>query len=1322
MKNNTLWLLVFLLMSITSFSQVQVGSGTYKTEANGTLLRTPFNPAFGYSYAQSIYLSSEINASGNITSIKWYFDGNSALPNSQYLDVYMGVTSKTKFDDLNDFIPINSLTKVYTGGINTFSTPGWKIITLPTPFAYNGEDNLVIAVHEQASGSDGFNQKFHHSLVEDVRSIVTWSDNPAEVDISNPGMSFGTVMNKYVPNIIFGNIKQDCEVPMSLQVKNILDKSASISWLALPQAPAGGSDYYLSTSSVNPVSSTIPTGHINSGNSLELSELESGTQYYMWVRNNCGDGKMSSWSPKLSFMTDCSATDSFSERFDTTPDWALPTCWSKIIRGQNLALNAEVAALAGSNPVSAPKIVELYSGTSDPTSTDVMLVSPAVSNLSAGTHKLEFYARGMHCDLEVGTMSSNNPDAVFVNYRGITLSDNPTLQKFTIEFKDIDLTHKFIAFRVSSRLPLQQPYPFVDMDNISWQAIPTCAQAENLTINSTAIDGAEISWDSNMVAQHQVFVAPITVTDPSNLTPAYTTTLTTQVLAGLSEATSYNVWVRSVCDNEVVAAFSEPIIVRTDCSPISSFNEEFSSAAVPNLPNCWTRIIRGETVSPFAWVSTDDNSNIFSGANIAVSMNNAASLPLDDVILVSPNLSTLPLLATYRMKFFARYSNDHPADLEIGTLSSNTSVAVFSPIQVVELSDKTKEYTVEFNEYTGADKYIGIRMKATVAYTNIEIDNIRWNISPTCLDVSDIVISNITDDGAKVSWIAESNQDKWDVAVGMLTDTNPNSLPLLRAEVVSEKLLEGLQSQTNYKVWVRSFCGDNEIGDWIGPKIFRTGCEKVESFYEDFSTGSESGLPECWNKVLRGNTISNGAFVKLNTELIPNSSSVVTMYNSDSAETDDVILVSPRLSTLQSASYRLRFISKGSGVLQIGTLSSGYDDAGFNLVKEITSSYVPKEWVVDFNGYSGTDEFIGIRLKGSSIMVHLDDIYWEPIPECPDVNGLKIISTTKTSASFYWDAHAPNKWEIAVGAMTDVDPNQLSNYINTDSAAGGLNDLKEGTSYKVWVRSVCESNHKFGTWRGPLVITTQCQETSVPYTQNFESAVDANLPECTSSINISEGPYNWKIQHNPGYGFANKTLFYDSDLYTDANAWFFTRGIALTAGQKYKVSFRYGGASTDTEFYNNSLKVMLGNAASPASMNYTVFDNPFFATNLPVLQENSFVATSTGVFYFGFNVYSPNNSYVMYVDDIVIDIDLANDQFNMSQFAYFPNPVKDVLNISYVDQITDVSVYNVLGQKVVVNSINGDLTKVDMANLTNGTYIVKVVSNNLVQTIKVIKQ
>lgn len=85
------------------------------------------------------------------------------------------------------------------------------------------------------------------------------------------------------------------------------------------------------------------------------------------------------------------------------------------------------------------------------------------------------------------------------------------------------------------------------------------------------------------------------------------------------------------------------------------------------------------------------------------------------------------------------------------------------------------------------------------------------------------------------------------------------------------------------------------------------------------------------------------------------------------------------------------------------------------------------------------------------------------------------------------------------------------------------------------------------------------------------------------------------------------------------------------------------------------------------------------------------------------------------------DASLSTSSFEVGKITGYPNPVNDVLHVSHVKNIDVVEVYNLLGQKVINKTVNNTQDVISMQGLTSGTYLVKVISNHEVQTMKVIK-
>ncbi len=95
----------------------------------------------------------------------------------------------------------------------------------------------------------------------------------------------------------------------------------------------------------------------------------------------------------------------------------------------------------------------------------------------------------------------------------------------------------------------------------------------------------------------------------------------------------------------------------------------------------------------------------------------------------------------------------------------------------------------------------------------------------------------------------------------------------------------------------------------------------------------------------------------------------------------------------------------------------------------------------------------------------------------------------------------------------------------------------------------------------------------------------------------------------------------------------------------------------------------------------------------------------------------PEGPYTIGVDGV-----LATKSFSNADFRSYPNPVKDVLNVSYTKNIDEVAVYNLVGQEVFRTALNAKAGQVNLSLLNTGTYIVKLTSDNEVQSLKILKQ
>lgn len=87
-----------------------------------------------------------------------------------------------------------------------------------------------------------------------------------------------------------------------------------------------------------------------------------------------------------------------------------------------------------------------------------------------------------------------------------------------------------------------------------------------------------------------------------------------------------------------------------------------------------------------------------------------------------------------------------------------------------------------------------------------------------------------------------------------------------------------------------------------------------------------------------------------------------------------------------------------------------------------------------------------------------------------------------------------------------------------------------------------------------------------------------------------------------------------------------------------------------------------------------------------------------------------------------IDVTLGNTRNNIVEAAIFPNPANNELNVQANTSITQVEIMNMLGQSLGVQKVNSNNAKLDISNLKQGTYFVRVTIDNASKVYKFIKR
>jgi hypothetical protein len=676
------------------------------------------------------------------------------------------------------------------------------------------------------------------------------------------------------------------------------------------------------------------------------------------------------------------------------------------------------------------------------------------------------------------------------------------------------------------------------------------------------------------------------------------------------------------------------------------------------------------------------------------------------------------------LRFRARGNFTAGDTVEVGYLTNPADATTFVSLQEFTTTSTTvyDTFIAELGTDPGAYEVLAFRHKGNLGYS-ILIDDVNWEVIPTCIEPTALTISNVTTDAATVSWTASVTPpaDGYDYYVST-TNTAPTASTTPSGNVASTTVdLLSLPSATAHYVWVRSVCGASDTSIWSVVASFTTLCDAVTDFSQNFDAAV--AFPACWARVGTG----GNAYVQASatTTSTPNN-----MYIYGTSATDQGVVSMIPVSNAGDGTHRLRFRARGNftagDTVEVGYLTNPSDAASFVPVQEFTTTSVTvyDTFIAELGTAPGPNQVLAFRHKGVlGYSILIDDVNWEVIPTCIEPTALTVNNLTQSSATINWTASVTppaNGYDYYYSTSATVPTASTipSGSVGADVLTADLINLASSSVYYFWVRSVCSASDT-SIWSVVGTFTTPCTSSTVPYSQDFESATVPAMPICTATQNAGNGN-NWTVVNNPGNGFTSKTLRYGYNLTNNANAWFYTNGISLTGGTSYTITYRYGNNSTT---YTENLKVAYGDSPVDTSMITELADHP--GINDAVAHQGSveFTPSVSGDYYFGFNAYSLADQWNLMVDDIAIMETLATPGFESNKFTFYPNPVKDVLNIGYNKTIAKVAIYNILGQEVMAKTINADQSQITMSNLPKGTYLVKVTAEDgAVKTIKVIKE
>ena len=288
------------------------------------------------------------------------------------------------------------------------------------------------------------------------------------------------------------------------------------------------------------------------------------------------------------------------------------------------------------------------------------------------------------------------------------------------------------------------------------------------------------------------------------------------------------------------------------------------------------------------------------------------------------------------------------------------------------------------------------------------------------------------------------------------------------------------------------------------------------------------------------------------------------------------------------------------------------------------------------------------------------------------------------------------------------DPLHVITFYATESDANmGINPILSPESYittpnSVWV--------KISNGADCFTILEQ-RLTGVPIT-----IVDVAINGQTATINATGmGPFIYSIISGPA-GFPNPFPYQTSNIITDMPLGMYTIQVEDGCGQIMVITLMI--TNTDAPIGETSQTFTEGETLADLEVsgdNIQWYDAITGGNLLPIT-----TLLTDGTTYYAER--SAGRALRAMRLAVTVHLVLSTGSNTLQTLSYYPNPVKNALNIKNASPINSIAVYNALGQQVLNSTINATETNPDLSALSNGIYFVKVQAGESSKTVRIVNE
>ena len=246
---------------------------------------------------------------------------------------------------------------------------------------------------------------------------------------------------------------------------------------------------------------------------------------------------------------------------------------------------------------------------------------------------------------------------------------------------------------------------------------------------------------------------------------------------------------------------------------------------------------------------------------------------------------------------------------------------------------------------------------------------------------------------------------------------------------------------------------------------------------------------------------------------------------------------------------------------------------------------------------------------------------------------------------------------------------------------------------------------------------TSCEITSLPYNEGFENGLG-----CWKTIDADGDGYIWMDQGFDGHSgncIGSASFINNIGVLTPDN-WLISPNFTVPYGGATLEWWEYGVDQNDyADHYSVYVSVNGGDQPSDFTSGLIFSGAPTAPKTWVKHSRNIDGGLAGRSVRVAFRHHDVTNMYWLLIDDLKITSGstAAIDDINTINVDFYPNPVNDKLYIS--EEVNEVSVLDVNGRTVVSDK---NTRVVDMSELSNGVYFVRVITDEGIATKKIVKK